>query len=46
MAIRYSVRIPDGVKVVGVKLATDEKGSFTVRFSNGTDNVNGVQYFD
>jgi len=45
-AIRYSVRIPDGVKVVGVKLATDEKDSFTVRFSNGTDNVNGVQYFD
>ncbi len=45
-AIRYSVRIPDGVKVVGVKLATDEKSSFTVRFSNGTDNVNGVQYFD
>lgn len=45
-AIRYSVKIPQDVKVVGVKLAMGENSRFTVRFSNSTDHIDGVQYFN
>lgn len=43
--IEYSVRIPQGAKCVGVRLAVSKDSNFAVRFANGTSFANGVQYF-
>lgn len=44
--IKYFVRLPENAKVVGVRLAINEKSNYSVRFANATNYINGVQYFN
>lgn len=44
-AVRYEVRIPEGVRVLGVRLAADRDGKRPVRFANATRYGDGIQFF-
>lgn len=45
VTMKYTVRVPEGTEIVGVKLAISADSPYTVRFANDTLYDKGIQYF-